>query len=191
MKRRANALFSSADMEVLLLADSRFPPRGRRHLMMPAEGVWRIDRSRIQRSAWKGYSPKFAPRLRSEAVLCRLPTSSAGYRTYLARTCLANSQGGREHERWQGNLRRRDPHLYLDLACALRHGQARVGDLRGVVGSDHPQLGPEPLRGRLGTAQAERCSGIHGYSPECLDRTFSEKRNGSKCAGRTRLGPVS
>jgi hypothetical protein len=52
MKRLANArLFSSADIEVLLLADSRFPPRGRRHPMMPPEGVWRIDGSLIHRSA--------------------------------------------------------------------------------------------------------------------------------------------
>src|SRR5215216_8183086 len=58
-------------------------------------------------------------------------------------------KGGREDERWQGNLRRRDPPLYPDLARALRHRQARVGDLRWIVGPDHTQPGPEPLRRRL------------------------------------------
>src|SRR5215213_1941393 len=53
MKRLANAMFSSADIEVLLLADLRFPPTGRRRPMMPPEGVWRIDRSLIHRSAWR------------------------------------------------------------------------------------------------------------------------------------------
>jgi hypothetical protein len=61
MKRLANAMFCSADIEAILLADWRFAPRGRRHTMMPAEGVWRIDRSLIHRSAWKWNSTKSEP----------------------------------------------------------------------------------------------------------------------------------
>jgi len=41
------------------------------------------------------------------------------------------------------------PH-YVDLAGAVRYGQARDGDLRRTLGSKHPQLGPEPPRGRVG-----------------------------------------
>jgi len=52
-------------------------------------------------------------------------------------------------EWWQGDLRRRDPRLHLDLAGALLHGQARVGDLRRAVGPDHPQPGTDPPGGRL------------------------------------------
>jgi hypothetical protein len=52
-------------------------------------------------------------------------------------------------EWWQGDLRRRDPRLHLDLAGALLHGQARVGDLRGAVDPDHPQPGTDPPGGRL------------------------------------------
>src|SRR5215207_6799569 len=64
-KRRTRALFSSAedtaDFSSLPTCVLRM---GRRHPMMPAEGVWRIDRSNlIHRSAWKGNSRKSTCRL--------------------------------------------------------------------------------------------------------------------------------
>ncbi len=42
-----------------------------------------------------------------------------------------------DRERWHGDSPRRDNRLYPDPARALRRGQSRVGDLRGVGDSDH------------------------------------------------------
>jgi hypothetical protein len=48
-----------------------------------------------------------------------------------------------------GTLCRRNPDLYPDLARAIPFGQARVGDLRRSLGSDHPQPRSESPRRRL------------------------------------------
>jgi hypothetical protein len=53
-------------------------------------------------------------------------------------------------ERRKGNLRGRDARLHPDLAGAVLLRQTRGGDLRGAMGADHPQPGPDPRGGRLG-----------------------------------------
>ncbi len=59
MKSLANAMFSSVDIEVLLLANQRFST-GSTPSMMPPGGLWRIGWSLINPSVWKGSSPMFA-----------------------------------------------------------------------------------------------------------------------------------
>jgi hypothetical protein len=59
MKRRANVMFSCADIQVSPLATLRFHQRVGNMSMMPSGGVWRIDRRLIHRSAWKVNSANF------------------------------------------------------------------------------------------------------------------------------------
>jgi hypothetical protein len=98
------------------------------------------------------YSPNVVESriLRTSAIayrakqLSRLANLAVGYTRH-----LANPQGGRQHQRWQDNLRGRNPDLHPHLASPILHRQARVGDLRRALGPDYPQLGSKPSRGRL------------------------------------------
>src|SRR5215208_400853 len=91
---------------------------------------------------------------------------------------LTHSRGGRPYERWQGNLRGRNLDLDPHLASAVLLRQARDGDLRRAVGSDHPQPGSDPnrrRRRRLGS-QKERslASPLSPYSPNLVEGRFCE-----------------
>jgi hypothetical protein len=74
--------------------------------------------------------------------------------------------------------RRMDARPYLDLACAIRYGQARAGDLRRTLGADQPQPGSEPPRGGLGSAQVLCAAGplLTLLTKQCRNPTYPTLR---------------